>query len=207
MDKILELIERTLSPVLKPVWDSVVFWRICALILALIMAAAYRFRERLVRMLGTSEKHLHDIAIFEAADKLLNEEGVNEIAEDLLSDHSHRASQATALRRFELYFELAANRFLNGDLQKRAEKVAAATDKLQALLNRSFFVFPEDQRGFDDMRFCLFPAGNIDRDGIGGDVASQRKYDQLAAELRLLVNETRQSFRLYRLAVKKKLHR
>ena len=206
MDRLIELLEKAFAPWLKPLWESTAFWRAATLILALSIAAAIKYREKLVKWWDRKDFDGHDSRIFETADGIMTEVKLRNTLSNLRSDHSYYASSIHSLDKFAEYFTFTSNRFINRDLQFKADAVVAAFEDLRNFIAKWFFRFPQDQRDMDDGRYCLFPRGNPDREGMG-EPDKERQYTALTNQLRKLLAAAESAYDEYRGAVKKRLRK
>jgi hypothetical protein len=196
MEHIVRLWEKHLEPSLTPLWDSLMFWRSLALMLATLVGAAYLNRHRVLYVLLRHKYQEHDRKIFDRADKILPEELLCDALDVLESDHSSARETYTQMVGFERFYDLEANRFLNPRLHAAAKQLSDAVAKLTHFIAYNFFPYPSDSD-----RTCMYPELNMDRAG-NGSLEQMRKYDQYRSQLEQFTAGLRKGYRSYRSEVK-----
>jgi hypothetical protein len=143
----------------------------------------------------------HDERIFRRADDLLPESSLREFLNGLQSDDSYHASGAQQLHAFRSALVETGSQFIESNLCAKARAFIASLDALLLFLARHFFVYPQQQQTTDDLRLCMHPNLNIDRNGSGTN-ESMARYDQLQSELDDAAGAVRAAYDDYRMAVK-----
>lgn len=143
----------------------------------------------------------HDERLFRRADELLPESSLRELLDDLQSDDSYHASQTQKLRVFRSTLVETGNQFIEANLCGKTRAFIASLDALLLFLARHFFIYPGGQEPTDDLRLCMHPDLNIDRNGSGTS-ESMARYDQLQLELDNAAGAVRSAYDDYRMAVK-----
>jgi len=151
----------------------------------------------------TSREIEHDRAIFVKANSELTEQQLDWFLDVLASDHSYRSSAITRLDKFRRVLAATENVFLRKPLEERANDFLVTANKLREFVSYKFFVFPSKQSG-EDLRFCMVPALNCDREGDGSP-EQMREYDTLTDQLMELVKQLRDHYAELRVAVKREL--
>jgi hypothetical protein len=95
------------------------------------------------------------------------------------------------------------NQFIDADLSAKLRALLASIDALLLFLGTHFFVFPRGQQT-DDLRLCMQPNLNIDREGTG-EPESMAKYDRLQSDLDDSATAVKSAYDNYRIAVKQHL--
>jgi hypothetical protein len=145
----------------------------------------------------------HDERLFRLGDEILPENVLREFLGRLNSDDSYQISQARRLDGFRSTFTETGNQFIDTDLSTKLRALVASIDALLLFLAIHFFVYPGGQET-DDIRLCMHPDLNIDREGTGESIQIQ-KYDQLQGELDDIARSVRAAYDDYRIAVKRHL--
>ena len=74
-------------------------------------------------------------------------------------------------------------------------------EKLQYFYSTHFFIFPDYQTS-DNTKFCMYPEGNVDRNW-NGKQESKSNYEEKEEKLLELCIKTKESYKKYRLEIKK----
>lgn len=103
---------------------------------------------------------------------------------------------------FNSFLEKVGNDYLDDELEKCSDVLVQALEELATFMALQFWVWPEDQDR-ENLRFCMFPWGNMDR-GWSGEAEKLQQYRNLESELREHVNRASVAFSTYRRVVKHK---
>lgn len=147
------------------------------------------------------KKLAHDINIFKQSDDVLSEKQINELIGDLESNHSYRSNQDNRLNSFLSFFEGISNIYEYKELNCHITTLTKDLEKLQYFYSTHFFIFPDYQTS-NDTKFCMYPEGNVDRNW-DGEEESKSNYEEKKKELFELCSKTQQSYKKYRLEIRK----
>jgi hypothetical protein len=141
----------------------------------------------------------HDERLFLRGDDLLKESFLREFLQQLTSDDSYYISGVHRLDEFRSVFSETGNQFIDAVLSVKLRDLIGNIDALLLFLARHFFVYPKDQQRDDDLRLCMHPELNWDRneDGTPGP-----GYDRLQANLDTAVDAVRTAYDEFRTSVK-----
>jgi hypothetical protein len=142
----------------------------------------------------------HDERLFRQADEILAERFLTDVLDVLQSDDSYRMSHLRKIDSFRSFFSETGNQFIGGDLSTKLAFLIESIDALLLFLARSFFVYPNHQSPNEDLRLCMYPELNVDRNGIGS-VESVTKYAAFQRQLDDAVRKVRATYKDYRLAI------
>lgn len=148
-------------------------------------------------------KKAHDKNIFQHANELMNEEDFSDLLSWLLNDHSYTTNKCRKLEMFCDFLVKTENQFLLNELKSPAQSFLSNSYKLIEFLCLSFFVYPSSQTR-TDMRLCMQPSWNIDRDGEGSPEEFD-KYAKLTKELEQYVTDTQKYYHELRKNIKNQL--
>lgn len=146
----------------------------------------------------------HDKEIFREANGILSERVLSTFLNALHADHSYTSLAAQPLDRFREFFSDVGSNYIDTELLKKCQVLNSQLDSLLHFLAIHFFVFPKDQFGGQDTRYCLYPERNTDR-GSNGSPEDSRFYDKYAAQLNKGIENLENSYLDYRNTVKAKL--
>lgn len=148
----------------------------------------------------------HDRAAFRAADALMPERAVRDVLEQLATHHAILSSGLLPLDMILDHFELESNRFLSAELDGAAETLVLSLDRLSKYVIQHFFVpdRPGGQGPDGASRLALYPELNMDRN-LRATAADMTAYDDYAEQLRAVIGEAADAYRVYRRAVKRLL--
>ncbi len=147
----------------------------------------------------------HDERLFREANDLMSEGNLLELVDQLQSDDSYFMSQAHRLDKFRSFFSETGNQFIDPDVSGKLQALLESLDSLLLFLATHFFVFPESQDYPEDLRLCMYPRLNVDRDGDGTRESMQR-YGNFQAQLDIAAKAVRNAYKEYRLVVKHYLY-
>jgi hypothetical protein len=147
----------------------------------------------------------HDERVFRQADELMSEKELREVLGQLQSDDSYLMSQARRIDSFRSFFTETGNQFIDEAISEKLRALITNLDSLLTFLGIRFFVYPTNQDMTEDVRSCLHPNFNVDRDG-DGTFESMKRYDDLQKMLDKVVEEARNAYQEYRRGVKHYLH-
>ena len=146
----------------------------------------------------------HDKRIFETSDQILSEASLIEFLDQLQTDDSYIITDARRVDRFRRMFTETGNQYINDELATSLSSLLAAIDAILRFTALNFFVYPNQQSPDEPRRFCMYPDLNIDRGG-SGTPEDMKRYDVFQSQLDELANNTRDSYKNYRIAVKQVL--
>ncbi len=147
------------------------------------------------------KKLAHDINIFKQSDAILSEKQINELIGDLESNHSYRSNQDNRLNSFLSFFEDTSNIYEYKELNCHITTLKKDLEKLQYFYSTHFFIFPDYQTS-DNTKFCMYPEGNVDRNW-NGKQESKSNYEEKEEKLLELCIKTKESYKKYRLEIRK----
>ncbi len=204
MQRLLEvLFERTFNFTLTG--SSDVAWGfalVCTgLIYHLINTGFFELITTQKKQIELDNKKVHDKNIFQQANELMKEEEFSDLLSWLLDDHSYTTNKCRKLEMFCNFLTKTENQFLLDELKTPAQSFLSCSHKLIEFLCLKFFVYPDSQT-ITDMRLCMQPSWNIDRDG-GGSPEEFEKYTKLTKELEQYVLDTQKNYHELRKNVKK----
>ncbi len=145
----------------------------------------------------------HDVNIFQTSKDILSEIDLTNFFEQLLSDHSYYSNDDIKLNRYADYFSLPENSFIDKEIESASTKLANSIKNILAWMSLNFFVYPRNQTN-ENIRFCMHPHFNIDREGHG-DPEDSTKYNQKTEELKTMSNDVKTYYENYRSLIKNKL--
>jgi len=155
------------------------------------------------RHIEIENKKAHDKNIFQKANELMKEEEFSDLLSWLLNDHSYTTNKCEKLEMFCDFLAKTENQFLLNELKNPTQSFLSCSYKLIEFLCLRFFVYPASQTR-TDMKLCMQPSWNIDRDG-GGSQEEIEKYTELTNELKQYVLETQKHYHELRNNIKNKL--
>jgi len=142
----------------------------------------------------------HDKRVFGQADELMREKNLMDFLRQLLADDSYLLSQVHRLDDFRGFFSETGNQFIDEEASDKVNALLESIDTLLLFVAQHFFVYPPDQRR-DDLRLCMYPNLNVDRDGPG-TADSVRRYHDFQKQLDERVQVVRDKYKDYRLVAK-----
>ncbi|QKF77458.1 hypothetical protein [Arcobacter defluvii] len=142
-----------------------------------------------------------DSNIFKQSDAVLSEKQINELIGDLESNHSYRSNQDNRLNSFLSFFEDTSNIYEYKELNCHITTLKKDLEKLQYFYSTHFFIFPDYQTS-DNTKFCMYPEGNVDRNW-NGKQESKSNYEEKEEKLLELCIKTKESYKKYRLEIRK----
>jgi hypothetical protein len=151
---------------------------------------------------SSSDLAKHDASIFSKSDRILKESLLLEICELLGSDHSYLSEARIQMTAYCRFFAEAGNQYLLEELQKHNAEVVSGIRSMLGFMTQHFFYYPDKQG--KNPQFCMYPDLNIDRNGDGRPESGAR-YNQRTQELNGLIDQVEDSYRRYRLVVKRML--
>jgi hypothetical protein len=155
------------------------------------------------RALAAKTRAEHDIGVFREADTLFNEDLADEFFSDLLGGHEYYSEHSRAAYRIIHFLRKVSNEFLDEELERLSNDMADSFEMLQNFIAMRFFIWPELSHR-ENVRYCLWPSGNIDRAG-DGEPESERRYDEYLRELQLLVDRASSAMVVFRREIKRRL--
>jgi hypothetical protein len=192
MDKLIDLLIKAFEKTAAPLWDSLIFWRITALILVSSAAAAWFFRKRIIRRFTHEKYASHDRAKFAKADKILSEQFLYVVLSSLESTAGIARDDADPLLQFCAFFTLEQNKLLIPELRKAADETVLQLSRVNEFIAQHFFAtqHPGQYRMYPDLK----------------DQGGREDRERWSHFHDLLGNQTeaaRQAYQTYRRAIKK----
>jgi hypothetical protein len=120
-----------------------------------------------------------------------------------MSDDSYWHSQIEPLEHFCHEFSQTSSQFLLADLQSCLNDLLGAVFSLRQYTALNFFVYPRNQPS-GDVRLCLYPDLNVDRDG-SGTIEEMDRYETHRDGLDQICKNVREMYDAFRTAVKRRL--
>jgi len=198
IDRLIDWILQDLAPIFKPIWDSVVLWRVFSLVLVLAIAVVYWKRERIASLVLSSQDALdHDRKVLADLEGLLPQESLESFLDSLIGDNSYRASARRKVQEFTDSMSLERNQFMNRRLNEAASNLHSTLFALIEFLAYHFFTHPKVQAPGEDFRYCLYPEHNIDRGGSGTEEESDF-YEKHRTQLVELGRKTEANYKEWR---------
>jgi len=150
----------------------------------------------------------HDILVFSRVASDYKGTDLENFGDWLLSDHSYNSSDSSKLENFCRKAEDIENRYLKESLNASTKDMLKKATALRSFMGLKFWVFPRKQTA-GDMRFCMAPHLNIDREGALHEniPEAMKQYDQLADELTEVYEDFKTSYDAFRLEIKRELGR
>lgn len=204
MDLIINVWKEHLSPLLNPLWESLILWRTLSLILITVFAVFIFYRNKLITFLFNSRSQEHDKNIFSASNAILSERDLIDFLDELQTDDSYWSSQFRQINRFREFFRESGNQYSINKIRKITKELLFSINQLATFVARHFFVYPTGQEG-PDLRLCMHPQLNVDRDGEGAP-DGMAKYGKLQGELDEKCEDVRNKYQLYRETIKSRLY-
>jgi len=146
----------------------------------------------------------HDLRLFTKGDELLPEKRLMLFLDNLQTDDSYFISNARQIDTFRSFFSETGNQFIDQETAKLLAGLLTSLDALLIFIYKHFFVYPDRQDYKDDLRLCMYPELNIDRNGTGSP-ESMTKYNSFQESLNKVVTDTSRSYTTYRAAIKQYL--
>src|SRR5438105_4713811 len=180
LEPLVELWKTLLQPWLTPLWDSLAFWRILAIVLGTAVVAGCSCRKTLARwVLGRKDDLSHDRAVFRKFDEMVSESLVDDA---LNHQYAYRWINDDALSNLSevgRFLARTENLFLSGRVQRAAVALVTALETLLDFSGQHFY----DLRGpGPGTRYGLYP------DFKQSDQEQERaRYERAAQELDLLI--------------------
>jgi len=145
----------------------------------------------------------HDRRVFQQLQTIAPERQLLETLEDIATLHHYWSSYGKLLSGAIDYMRAPSTSFLSKDIASAAEGLALSLAKLRNFMSLNFFEHMSPPDG--DMRFCLFPNGNVDRSGGMPTPEQSRRYDELSSQLETFVTEAEDAYKKFRAEVKRRL--
>lgn len=145
----------------------------------------------------------HDIKIFRASERQLNEQRLFDFFSRLTAEHAcwfEESNKADDLMHFLSGHE---NTYLTTEVKEQAGLFIKSLKALMIFVATHFVVFPQKQPE-GNPRLCMYPDGNWDR-ALSVTQENSDIYDELSTELNDLVRKTRENYASYREKVKHNL--
>ena len=117
--------------------------------------------------------------------------------DNLWEGHSYYTSESETFRHAFTIFRKPQNAFQNPKSIRLFNEFSGQAQTLNSFTLTNFFVFPENQSIDMDLRFCMQPKWNIERDMHAWDEEKSRKYRALEEELQNHINEVEESFQKF----------
>ena len=99
------------------------------------------------------------------------------------------------------FFEDTSNIYEYKELNCHITTLKKDLEKLQYFYSTHFFIFPDYQTS-DNTKFCMYPEGNVDRNW-NGKQESKSNYEEKEEKLLELCIKTKESYKKYRLEIRK----
>jgi len=145
----------------------------------------------------------HDRKIFLQLQAVAPEQQLLGILEEISALHHYWSRYGTQISDAIDYLRAPSTQFMADDIASAAKDLALKLSRLRNFMSLNFFEHMSPPNG--DMRFCLFPDGNIDISrGIPSSEQS-RRYDELSNELERYLNEAEEGYAKFRSTVKRRL--
>ena len=199
----IDLWKKQLSPLLETVWASIDFWRIFGISVVTIIVLLVLFKNKISKIIKNPLKTEHDKDIFKKADAILPERKMINTFDFLQADHSFSCGDVIPFDDTILFYEEQQHRYFNKLLNDVTNDYLTSIKNLTNFMSSKFFVYPRGQTG-GNLRMCMHPNFNIDREG-SGDPSEMEKYDKLTEELDKRVLDARNKYTAYRSLIKKHL--
>ena len=187
-DRITDFIIESIAPYFEPLWNSLVFWRLYGLAITLIIISGITNRNKLLSFFSINEKRNRDQATFNNLFALVEDEKFNSILDNLLGNHCFFHSELRHISSIVEYIDNNEPLFHDKKINNIAIELNHNLKSLREFLYSEFDAFPYHQPNTNDLRSCLKPKWNIDRNC--NDPKYVPKYNMLASQLRSLVNQT-----------------
>ncbi|PSU99289.1 hypothetical protein [Photobacterium kishitanii] len=145
----------------------------------------------------------HDKTLFEHLNSILDDEYLMDFFEGVEVNHAYFYSKVKPLTDFMYEIEKVKTEFVLDSIASSLNQLKPVTRQLN-----EFFVCNFDPYGpgrGDDLWLCLHPHWNCDRAGSWSDFEGSKKYDAAMKGLFQLIDNYKESYKDYRLAVKKEL--
>ena len=199
MEYIIQLWEKHLEPFLSPLWDSLQLWRTLALAFVTVIVLAVLNRQKILNLLSRKEHSEHDYKIFRQSDSILSEQEVYDALDTLEAEHASNNEDFDRMLKFEHFYDLEANKYLNATLQEATKNLCEALAELTHFIAYNFFPYPPGAK-----RTCLYPELNLDRAG-NGSPEQMKKYEDYRVELYKFTKKVQSCYRNYRSLIKRRL--
>jgi hypothetical protein len=145
----------------------------------------------------------HDRKVFLGFTAAVPERQLLDLLRSIVTLHQYWSRDGTLIRCAIDYLRAPSTQFVADDIAAAAIALALAIDNLENFLALNCVEHMSPPNG--DMRFCLFPDGNIDRSrGIPSSEQSQR-YAELSHQLEQYVIEAENGYASFRSVVKRRL--
>lgn len=119
---------------------------------------------------------------------------IRKFLDDLVDDHSYRSKDQNYFHKFLNHFLLSENALQDDITRRLYSECVQAGMELEKFVATNFFVFPRQQCGDDNYRYCLAPHLNIDREMFVYCKDKTTEYRLLSARLHQLVDRAREGF-------------
>lgn len=145
----------------------------------------------------------HDKALFEHLNSILDDEYLMWFFDGIETNHAYYYSKVKALTDFMYEIEKVKTEFVLGSIAPAFNQLKPVARQLEDFLICNFDVYGPGR--CDDSLLCLHPQWNCDRGGRWDDFEGSKKYDAAVKELFQIIDTYKESYKNYRLAVKKEL--
>ena len=176
---------------------------IAGLLYHLISNSLLQFVEYKNKENTESGRHKHDVNIFEQSKSILTEQHLNYFIDSLLSDHSYITKDSRPLHYYADYHSAPESEYIDKELRNASIAMSEAINSLLSWMSVNFWAFPNKQSA-GNLRLCMHPHLNIDREG-DGKPGDSLKYGAFTDTLTTLSKDVTDSYAQYRKLVKHKL--
>jgi hypothetical protein len=131
---------------------------------------------------------------------------IRQFLNDLVDDHSYRSRDQDYFHAFFNHFLLSENTLQDDATRGIFGEFVQTSTELEEFVATNFFIFPREQPGEDNYRYCLAPHLNIDREMFIYCKDKIAEYRLLSTRLHQLVDRTREAFEKFIVDVGSKGH-
>jgi hypothetical protein len=150
-----------------------------------------------------NDRREHDRKIFGQLTVTAPEQQLLTVLHGIATLHQYRSSEGTLIDGVVYYLRAPSNEFLDSDTAAAAKELALALEKLRDFMSLKFFPAPSPPGA--DMRFWLFPEGNMDRSASNPSPEQSRCYAELSNQLDRYVRDAERGYANFRSTVKRGL--
>lgn len=145
----------------------------------------------------------HDRKVFLGLQAIAPERQLLGILEDIATLHHYWSNYGTQISGAIDYLRAPSTQFLADDVASAATDLALTLAQLRNFMSLNFVEHMSPRDG--DLRFCLFPDGNVDRSKGMPSHQQSLRYDELANGLERHVSEAEDRYAKFRSIVKRRL--
>ena len=145
----------------------------------------------------------HDRNVFLSLQAIVPEQQLLAILSEIATLHNYWTRYGTMISDMIDFLRAPSTQFIDEEVASAANDLTVQLSQLRNFMSLKFFEHMSPPEG--DMRFCMFPEGNIDRSKGIPSADQLRRYGELSDELERYVRDSEGSYAKFRSTVKRRL--